>query len=230
MINPQKFSKEQMLTKWGALIEKVTELKKPEDIQKVCEFSHFYALDEYMCAPGHSTATCIGPYAGVGMFKAPQALAAIAAMENSGPPRSMLPLNLNIIKQIIDLSNVVFIHAPTHEEVRMVTEIDSDGTTCLRRATKFIRVDDIKNKIKAEKDLIHDVFPPSMMVEEIEKIAAETVANQINTILSKGHKLYIYKPVEYIKSKNTVDDDYIEYVICSRWFEDVEKTVSLGDL
>jgi len=69
------------------------------------------------------------------------------------------------------------------------------------------------------------------ITDEIEDIATDIVSQAINTIISKNHKLYIYKPIERIVVKtNTVNDNYFEYEIYSRWFEDEEKTVSLGDL
>jgi len=220
MTNPTKFSKEQILTKWGDLVQKVSNLKTPEDIQKVSEFAHFLAIDETI----QSEITMP---------------AQISKIVNVQATPNLLSMNLKLIGKINDLSNVKFTLMPISEDVQYVKELDAEGALCLKKRSKLIKVDTLLFKLKIDKDLVYSIQYTQNLIEEIENMAVDFVAEKINEILSKNHKLYIYKPIskliritetiEHIKPEQ-IDDNYVEYNIYSRWFEEKENVLTMNDI
>lgn len=222
IINPQNFTKEQIRQKWGALVESVCKLTKEEDIQKVSEFTHYYALNEYIVTNPSNTHSQLSTLGMDSMELMPT------------PQKSLLQMNLRVISNIDDLSNVKFVITPHSEEVETVKS-EEDGMIVLKRKTRFITVGSLRSKIKVEKDLLHSPQMQATILNDIEDAIVEAVSKKINTILSNNQKLYIYKPIErIIKTENTVTvnseynkENYVEFEIYSRWYkEDPDLTLT----
>lgn len=221
-INPQNFSKEQIHKKWGALIESVCKLTTEEDIKKVSEFAHYYSLNELIVNEPTTMRIPYPPYISDSIQFMPTL------------DKSLLQLNLKVISNLVDLSNVKFVISPNSEEVETL-KTEEDGIIVLKRKTKYISVGSWKSKIKVEKDLLHSPQMQGTIMNDIENSIVESVSNTLNTIISKNQKLYIYKPIErIIKRENTVtvdskdgEESYIEFEIYSRWYkEDPELTLT----
>ena len=222
-INPQKLTKEQIRQKWGALVTSVCKLTTDEDIQKVSKFAHYYALNELIIShPSNmnSQLSALG----------------IDSMEYLPThKKSLLEMNLRVITNIFDLSNIKFVMAPNSEEVETI-KTEEDGVIVLKRKTKFISVGTTKTKIKVEKDLLHSLQMHATILNDIEDAIVEAVSKQFNTVLSLNKKLYIYKPIErIIKTENTVtvntkndEESYVEFEIYSRWYKE-DPSLTLSD-
>ena len=212
------FSNEQIISKWGAMIKHITGLKTDDDIEKVSVFAHNFAMEESI-RPIHSDNTMIGV----------QPIRVQLNRVDEYTP-SLLPINLNVIAKIKDLSKVEFMNGPIIMVSSPSVETNEHGDKVLKLNQRQIKADDysyqliIDHKISGE----HGFY----WLNEIEKYIVEEVANKINQSIEAGNTLYIYQPVSTIQIVNRfatpTDDQEIRFQ--SRMKEVCKTSVSLADI
>jgi hypothetical protein len=225
----ENLTRDQIINKWGDLVKSICKFEKPEDIAKISEYAHHVASVEQAMI---NSSGCLIPGVGTDFHR--------KARQESGDCRSMLPLQLNVVSQIKDLSNVHFTKAPVYEHMNFVKEVDSTGALCLKKQSTCVSVDTIKHVLKIDKDLVQQLAGSSRLTEIIEQYAVEMVCKTINEIITKPKTtLYIYIPIERIKrcadvveiiTEDQIDDNYVVYWIYSRWKEKFDESITLNDI
>jgi len=227
MINPKNLSHEQILQKWGELVKIQCKLTNNEDVKKVSEFAHDFALSESI--KNHKNQDI---ETAEDIFKISNEDRSSSHFIYNDFLKSLLPLNLKVISKISDLSNVTFMNAPICVDVQVIRDVDADGVVILRKKENVIQVGTSQHKIKVEKDLLANHIFKNSVIDKIEEIIAEMISKTINDKISRNYKVYLYRPIQNINGNmdklitadnsdvnNTVDDktQYITFKIYSRW-------------
>jgi hypothetical protein len=218
-------SNEQIYNKWTPLIEQVTKIKDKEHLKKVSAFAHNFAMEEA------ARPICDGPSSGMGMAQpitAQRMRIEINKRDEYTP--SLLPINLQVIAKIKDLSKVVFMNAPRIEESNPKVEENELGEKVLRLNSKTITADNHSYKLIID----HSISEGHGFhwLNEVENHIIEEVANKINQSIENGNTLYIYQPVSVIQTVRSAIpyDNNQEIRFQSRMKEMNKNGVSMDDI
>lgn len=153
-----------ILKKWGPILEDCG--ISTDYIENVSEY-----VEEFARAESEGMYSTLG---GCGMGSVGIGNVSIP----STPYESVLPLNVNIISEIKDLSKVTFMKAP-------IQEIDGN----------VIHVGDMTFNV----DLDSDEYELHKFYEKYEPQIIEKISTVINDLIDKGNHIYMYKACQSIK-------------------------------
>ena len=152
-------------------------------------------------------------------------------MGGGKPLKTTLPLSISVLKQIKDLSKISFTPQPAFLE--MVVEQSLEG----------LSAKNIPRLVKTFKVNIdwHDFYDLAIQIgednarDEFENKMVEVLAEELNTLIDKGHQLTIFQVVSQIAETRGVANFNSQLIAVSRfWYpgceEKEENKVSMDDL